>query len=249
MTWERDIFTRKTCLGKRLPTRISRTPLCASQSLATTGSTSASASTSQQLFAGAQQQNLGAVAHGTATSLPTSSHQSGVWFPCRSLQVFDEPVNSFDSMESTVQRHVEQFSKSSGVGISAGDGYESTSKSERALARFQHRLQREPGQCLRYAYGGKPLWPSNMPIPEVPRCACGQIRTFELQLMPALLSVVDTDRADFLEPNAETKGKDDPGAPALLTTGGMDWMTVLVYSCPDSCDQSNEEFAIIHPPL
>ena len=42
----------------------------------------------------------------------------------------------------------------------------------------------------------------------------------------------------------------NPLATATLTEGGgMDFATLLVYSCENSCEQSGEEFAVVHEPL
>ena len=35
----------------------------------------------------------------------------------------------------------------------------------------------------------------------------------------------------------------------MMSNGGMDWSTLLVYSCEDSCNKSCDEVAIVHPPL
>jgi hypothetical protein len=59
----------------------------------------------------------------------------------------------------------------------------------------QERVNRLRSQVLRYAYGGVPLWSSpTPPATRPPPCACGSPRRFELQLMPALLYLLDVDR-------------------------------------------------------
>lgn len=88
---------------------------------------------------------------------------------------------------------------------------------------FQARLRREPSQCLRYAYGGAPLWPTSgakrraaPALAKVPNCrVCGAARVFELQLVPALLWQLQQQ----LQQNA------------LF----VDFATVLLFSCPKSC--------------
>ena len=58
---------------------------------------------------------------------------------------------------------------------------------------FQRRVALEPRQVLRYDYGAQPLW-CTYPFPDcslVPACdCCGKPRAFEMQLMPALLSLL-----------------------------------------------------------
>ncbi|CCI45764.1 unnamed protein product [Albugo candida] len=107
--------------------------------------------------------------------------------------------------------------------------YEQTPTEERHFIRFQERLKRCPQQCLRYDYDGEPLWP--IPIPSqfhIPKCKCGKERKFECQLMPAVLYVLQVDKC--FPPNT------------VAGPCGMDWLSLLVYSCPDSCDESREEF-------
>ena len=36
---------------------------------------------------------------------------------------------------------------------------------------------------------------------------------------------------------------------ALLGSGGMDWGSIMVFSCEDSCDGSQEEFCVVVDPL
>jgi len=53
--------------------------------------------------------------------------------------------------------------------------------------------------CIRYAYGEQPRWPVppadvlGGPGGEVPPCPCGRPRVFELQLLPAILTLLDVD--------------------------------------------------------
>ena len=57
-----------------------------------------------------------------------------------------------------------------------------------ALKAYERRLARLPSQCLRYAYGGHPLWATTRP-PKLspPPCPCGAARVFEMQVsLPAL---------------------------------------------------------------
>ena len=56
-----------------------------------------------------------------------------------------------------------------------------------ALKAYERRLARLPSQCLRYAYGGHPLWATTRP-PKLspPPCPCGAARVFEMQVsLPA----------------------------------------------------------------
>ena len=123
---------------------------------------------------------------------------------------------------------------------------------------FYQRILRVPNQCMRYAYGSKPLLPpsskssSNMnkkskntknnkkknknaktkgdnDVKEatmIPKCQkCNGNRLFEMQLMPSLLSTIEQD----------TNGNN---------TMNMNWETILIYSCENSCKDSYEEHVV-----
>jgi hypothetical protein len=86
---------------------------------------------------------------------------------------------------------------------------------------FALRLSREPGQMIRYAWGGRPLLPDpSMRPTQVPCCAkCGSARLFEAQLTPASLGHIQA-----------------------LTGNKSEWSTVLFYSCAESCDAQQTEW-------
>ncbi|XP_064174314.1 programmed cell death protein 2 [Anguilla rostrata] len=90
----------------------------------------------------------------------------------------------------------------------------------RVFQKFKQRIELEPHQVLRYCRRGSPLWVSAEHVPEekeIPNCPCGAKRIFEFQVMPQLLNHLKVD-----SPNAS-----------------IDWGTVCVYSCEDSCDQGH----------
>lgn len=117
------------------------------------------------------------------------------------------------------------------------------SEDAKAFASFCGRVQRHPGQCLRYCFDtrAQPLWPfvNNPPSwRDVPPChLCGSRRVFEFQVLPHALSFV---------------GQDDESDSAL------DFGSLVVYSCarscptfrngPDGCSYV-EEHTIALPPL
>ncbi|KAJ8359940.1 hypothetical protein SKAU_G00164650 [Synaphobranchus kaupii] len=87
----------------------------------------------------------------------------------------------------------------------------------RMFQKFKRRIELEPHQVLRYCRLGSPLWVSAEHIPkeeEIPNCPCGAKRIFEFQVMPQLLNHLKVDRP----------------------TASIDWGTLSVYSCEDSCD-------------
>jgi len=149
-----------------------------------------------------------------------------------------------------------------------GERYERLPPEERAFLAFSKRLKRVPGQVARYAYGGVPLWsiplpPKNTgklqqtrsskqqkskkkaqkvysPLPVVPPCVCGAKRVFEFQILPSLLHVLDVDAYA----TAGSRGKSGDMMD-LISRGGMDWGSIAVYSCSESCDKNREEFIIV----
>ncbi|XP_061750538.1 programmed cell death protein 2-like isoform X2 [Nerophis ophidion] len=100
------------------------------------------------------------------------------------------------------------------------------------FSRFTKRISSCPQQILRYCRGGPPLFISEPPADAgqlvAPCDSCGGPRTLELQLMPALVSLL--------------RWRDD-GAEADLEFG-----TVLVYTCTRSCwtsPRAVEEFCFV----
>ncbi len=78
-----------------------------------------------------------------------------------------------------------------------------------------------------------------VPFPQILPCKCGAQRLFEFQLMPSMLHVLDVDS------NANYLGDVSLDVLELVSTGGMNWGSVAIYSCPESCDLSREEFVIV----
>ena len=283
----------------------------------------------------------GAANAATITSTPpTEDASSADLFSFRSHYLYniDEPNAkhvAYDSVAASVEKAMKLHGKSANLGgtqtegMNAVDKYEETPAEEKALNRFQERVLRAPSQCVRYAYGGTPLWPSAKGLPHVPKCpGCGGHRVFELQLMSPVLHVLDVDKHEATksaiasvdvtsattsiqaaaiedahdgrvvsqkEGGWQTVSGGDGGGGGLNATpqtvknakkrskkrkqarkkaratsssssssvsassssataqlaggGGMDFATVLVYSCENSCEQSNEEFAVVHEPL
>ena len=148
------------------------------------------------------------------------------------LQVEEEPVEVASSDKYAMRLYaeylerekeeatVEKKDKSTSF---CAESYERTPASEKTFQKFQKRVARMPSQVLRYNYGGKPLAMNALKSTLCKNsCVCGKERVFEMQLMPSLLFVLDVD------PNS-----------------GMDWGTIDVYSCPDSCPNSFTEAVLV----
>lgn len=147
------------------------------------------------------------------------------------------------------------------TGSSSSESYEKTPAQQRHFMRFQKRISRSPLQCLRYDYGGEPLWPVPKPQSiQIPKCVCGEARVFELQLTPTINYFLRVDQfASSVTTSAavpavapDTKAAPTPtgkaAPPALKSAGGgMDWLSVMVYCCPKSCSRSREEVVVVLP--
>lgn len=140
----------------------------------------------------------------------------------------------------------------------SGEAYEKAALPkgvDKAFKKFTKRVQSWPDQCVRYDFPGTPLlfsWSDRTaqlllparadqhskhttPSPHrIPRCpACKGPRGFEFQLMPNLLSLLDVTSKKYLSEEEKTSLKDRKGA--QLFDIGMEWGTVLVYSCVNDC--------------
>lgn len=144
------------------------------------------------------------------------------------------------------QELLRDYEKREGVAVrelddceDAGGGVEKYEKTkarhgDAIFLRFMKKISVCPEQVLRYCRGGKPLFiaepPANM-SEVVSTCgSCGGPRTFELQLMPALVS--------FLQGKGNSSGTQ------------LEFGTVLVYTCLNSCwttssDSVVEEFCYV----
>ncbi|KAJ1648058.1 hypothetical protein LPJ64_000594 [Coemansia asiatica] len=104
---------------------------------------------------------------------------------------------------------------------------------DKAFLVFQRRIQSNPDQVLRYARAAdsaeerEPLFVSDEGRPviddNVPDCErCGAKREFEMQIMPQMLNYLSIDSTD---------------------PTSIDWGTLLVYTCANSCDLDSDDDA------
>merc|ERR1712228_257768 len=90
------------------------------------------------------------------------------------------------------------------------------------LSDYMLRMSYDRTQCLRYCYGDSPLVPHKVLLDKVPECKhCGNKKVFEFQVMSPILN--------YLEPKQIHH----------------DWLTVLVFVCPMTCTQSDEQHVIV----
>lgn len=83
---------------------------------------------------------------------------------------------------------------------------------DQTFSKFRKRVSINPEQVLRYDRGGNPLWIADDLFPgQIPNCEyCDSERQFEFQIMPQLLY--------------------------SLHEYALDWGTLIVYTCKNSCD-------------
>lgn len=121
-----------------------------------------------------------------------------------------------------------------GGGAAASGGEEKYEKmkarhGDAVFSRFMKEIAVCPQQILRYRRGGEPLFISELPAhlagAVTPCSSCGGPRTLELQLMPALVSLLRR-RTDDGGGGGGDGGEQDVG---------LEFGTVLVYTCTKSC--------------
>jgi hypothetical protein len=133
------------------------------------------------------------------------------------------------------------------TGCTAGDDalerYEQVPTKFRYMMKYQSFLRENHYPCVRYAYGRKPVWPVSQtlrPSRKPARCPCGADRVFELQIFSTALAGLDVDANAIVSPLADTS---EPTS--KFYSGGMDFLTVVVFSCPLSCECSAEESCVV----
>lgn len=122
---------------------------------------------------------------------------------------------------------------------------------DRAFHKFKKRIQHCKEQCLRYEWNGSPLLISEIVKPtqatdNIPPCSnCGCDRVFEMQLMPALASLLQAKKS------ATSDKVTSQGACLCKDYTRMDFGTILIYTCSKSCSKTengenipNNEFVI-----
>ncbi|KAJ7421774.1 Fatty acyl-CoA hydrolase precursor, medium chain [Pitangus sulphuratus] len=108
----------------------------------------------------------------------------------------DELLKEYQQREGV---DLEQMMSESFAGEGGNEKYEKSEvKSwDHTFYKFMKRISVCPEQILRYSWGGQPLFITSPPADitqGIPACSvCGSSRVFELQLMPALVSLLHTD--------------------------------------------------------
>ena len=102
---------------------------------------------------------------------------------------------------------------------------------------------------FRYQFGGQPLLYTHNDeaaklfqnidncidkvTSKLPVCQwCGSNRTFELQLMPSILSILST--SSYIDKVDESSDKKSDNS---LLNLGMEWGTIMVFTCKNDCEK------------
>ena len=92
--------------------------------------------------------------------------------------------------------------------------------------KFQRKVANQPKQCIRIS--SEPLLFEQLQVKQSHCSICGASKLFEFQLMPAIFSFIPTE--SFTEHVPASKRSKH-----ILASNGMEWVTVLFYTCPKSC--------------
>ncbi len=177
--------------------------------------------------------------------IPVYEKQYPVGFPPTRLHICEEMIREKTKASPQVEMIPAAYSVS-GEEEWTGEAYESHHPMgvDKSFLAFQKRVSSYPRQCVRFSPAGTPLYFCNPESKFDAGCCqnCGQKRVFELQLMPAILSLLPTNEEEHLKHIPEKKRGSHP-----LFGDGMEWGTVLVFTC-GTCTRSTE-FALIEAKL
>lgn len=135
----------------------------------------------------------------------------------------DEEMRNY---EKWISAEAPQLQNDSDVDVDLNDMAFSEKMIDKQFLSFKKRIEHNPDQVLRYDKGGEPLWVTGAveaKSSHVPVCDCGAERQFEFQILPQLLCHLGL-------------GTDN------ITTDSIDWGTLAVYTCKDSCSLPGKSY-------
>ena len=99
---------------------------------------------------------------------------------------------------------------------------------------FEKTASKKPWQVVRYSWNGSPLLAQALMDDHELRCSsCNGLLAFECQLMPAMLHLLQTEK------KATPHHLREIDSTLNATSKGMEWATILIYSCSLDCGASS----------
>lgn len=156
-----------------------------------------------------------------------------VFLPPKRLEIIEEIISERKSSENThsgLMKSNREFVEEN----MENELYENSipSNLDKKFTKFQKRTLYYPRQCVRYCPMGDPLpFNDNDIIPPSNCSICLKPRHFELQLMPAILSLMPVENEIYLK-HLKSKSSNP------FISNGMEWGTIMIYSC-GNCQGGN----------
>lgn len=172
-------------------------------------------------------------------------------FPGIYLHIDEEIIVEKREKKSAIPENVKISSEATVGGEEewSGEQYEKfrAPGTDKSFSRFQKRVSHYPRQCVRYAVssGQSPLLYHDIDIVStvnnLSTCSrCNHVcNHFELQLMPAILAFLPTESSEYLAHIPENQKSKNP-----MISDGMEWGSILVYSCGELCGVADKEAQI-----
>jgi len=165
-----------------------------------------------------------------------SKQNTELFFTPFIIDVEEEPQETKRKLNKNEEKLLKQYEvDQSESEIWGKEKYENLD-TDKIFTKFHKRIQRSPEQCIRYCFGGKPLWISSVIPTSIPNCQnCNAPRIFELELLPTLISL----GLKFHNKKSSSKEK-------------IEFGTVTVFSCSKSCTTSTnyvQEYIFVQPTI
>jgi len=145
----------------------------------------------------------------------------------------DEPLDGLKHEKALLDKYQQNAGEwgEQAIDLSAFKKAARKQKVARDLTDFFERIALAPKQRVRYSFMGQPLWPMDdfkpKAKPVAPDCeCCGAPRGFEFQVTPQAVE-------DFQK----------------ITGMEVEFSSILVFACEDSCDEGSTEFCIVCPAI